>query len=133
MKKILVFGTFDGLHDGHRAFLRQAREHGDYLIVAVAQDTVVEQLKKHPPRRKIQERIGALTDEALADRVVAGDAEIGTYEVVKRYQPDVVALGYDQTALKKDIEQHLSDFGWYVETVTLRPHEPEIHHTSLLK
>ncbi|MGC9968723.1 MAG: adenylyltransferase/cytidyltransferase family protein [Minisyncoccia bacterium] len=133
MRTVMVFGTFDGIHDGHRAFLRQAREHGDHLIVAVAQDAVVEQLKKRPPQRNIQERIGALADEALADQVVAGDTEIGTYAVVKRYRPDVIALGYDQTALKKDIEQHLSDFGWYVEMVTLRPHKPEIHHTSLLK
>ena len=127
----MVFGTFDGIHDGHRAFLAQARELGDRLIVVVAQDEVVEQLKKHPPERNLEERMGALTDEAIADRVVAGDTEIGTYEVVKRYRPDVIALGYDQSELKKDLERHLADFGWYVEMVTLLPHKPETHHTSL--
>ena len=132
MRTVMAFGTFDGIHDGHRAFLRQAREYGDYLIVAVAQDSVVEQLKKRLPQRGIQERMGALADEAVADQVVAGDAEIGTYAVVKRYRPDVIALGYDQAALKNDIEQHLADFGWYMEMVTLDPHKPETHHSSIL-
>lgn len=131
MKKVLVFGTFDGVHDGHRAFLRQAREYGDYLIAAVAQDGVVAQLKKRTPRRDLEERMGNVQDEALADRVVAGDPEIGTYDVVKRYRPDVIALGYDQAALKKDIENHLQDFGWHVEIVVLAPHKPEKYHTSL--
>ncbi len=75
--------------------------------------------------------MGVLADEMLADRVVAGDEELGTYDVVKRYRPDVIALGYDQTALKNDLMQHLGDFGWYVEVVTLLPHKPETHHSSL--
>jgi len=28
MKKILVFGTFDGLHSGHLNFLEQAKKYG---------------------------------------------------------------------------------------------------------
>jgi len=26
--KVMVFGVFDRLHSGHRAFLRQAKKHG---------------------------------------------------------------------------------------------------------
>jgi FAD synthetase len=131
MQKVLVFGTFDGIYEGHREFLREARKHGDYVIIAVARDEIVEQLKKRLPRKDLGERMGALTEEALADRVVAGDQEIGSYEVVKRYRPDVIALGYDQAALKKDIESHLRDFGWHMELVVLAPHKPEEYHTSL--
>lgn len=36
--RVMVFGVFDGLHPGHRAFLRQARKKGDKLIVVVARD-----------------------------------------------------------------------------------------------
>ena len=46
MKKVMVFGTFDGLHEGHLDFFRQAREYGDYLIVAVARDVNVKKIKK---------------------------------------------------------------------------------------
>ncbi len=131
MRKVLVFGTFDGIHEGHRAFLRQARAYGDRLIVAVAQDEVVGQLKHHPPRRNLETRINALKAEILADLVVPGDAQLGTYEVVRNYRPDVIALGYDQTALKGDVERHLLDFGWYVEIAVLVPHGPAKYHSGL--
>lgn len=32
-KKALAFGTFDGLHEGHEDFFRQAKKFGDNLIV----------------------------------------------------------------------------------------------------
>ena len=47
MKKVIVFGTFDILHQGHLDFFRQAKQYGDYLIVAVAHD---ENVKKSRPK-----------------------------------------------------------------------------------
>jgi cytidyltransferase-like protein len=37
-KKIMVFGTFDGLHEGHLVFLKQARKLTEkpFLIVSIA-------------------------------------------------------------------------------------------------
>ncbi len=131
MRKVLVFGTFDGIHEGHRAFLRKARIYGDRLIVAVAPDEVVEQLKHRPPRHRLEARIEALRADMLADLVVPGDAEIGTYRVVKSHRPDIIALGYDQEALKEDLKQHLSDFDWHVELAILAPYRPEKHHNHL--
>ena len=32
MAKVMVFGTFDGVHPGHENFFEQAKQHGDYLI-----------------------------------------------------------------------------------------------------
>lgn len=133
MKKVMVFGTFDGIHEGHRAFFRQARAHGDHLVVAVAQDTIVEQLKHHAPRKNMEERIDALIAEDVADAVIPGDAELGEYGTVKRHRPGVIALGYDQAALKRDLEEHLADFDWDIEIVVLAPHEPEKHHSSIKK
>jgi len=37
-KKVMVFGTFDIFHPGHRSFLNQAKKYGNYLIVVVARD-----------------------------------------------------------------------------------------------
>jgi cytidyltransferase-like protein len=42
---VMVFGTFDGIHDGHRYFLNEAKKFGDKLVVAVAKDTTVKTLK----------------------------------------------------------------------------------------
>ena len=132
MTKVLAFGTFDGLHEGHREFFRQARLHGDYLVVAVARDEVVKQLKSRSPRKSLKERIEMLANETVADMIIPGDQELGSYEVVKRHRPHVIALGYDQAALKKDLEGHLQDFGWHIDIIVLEPHEPKRYHNRLL-
>lgn len=133
MTRVLVFGTFDGLHEGHRKFLEQARKHGDQLVVAVARDEVVEELKKRPPQKNITERMGALHDSTLADLIVEGDSELGKYEVVTKYRPDIIALGYDQDALRSNLMAHRDHFNWHLEIITLDPHEPEKYHSSILR
>ena|SRR3989344_274619 len=44
-KIILVGGCFDILHFGHINFLREAKKHGDYLIVALESDENVRRMK----------------------------------------------------------------------------------------
>ena len=38
MKRVITYGTFDLLHYGHINLLRRAKEHGDYLVVALSTD-----------------------------------------------------------------------------------------------
>ena len=45
MKKVILFGTFDIFHKGHKNFLEQAQEFGDYLIVVIARDKTVKKIK----------------------------------------------------------------------------------------
>jgi FAD synthetase len=48
--RVIAFGVFDGLHEGHRHFLREARKLGGRLTVAVAHDEAVVMLKgRRPP------------------------------------------------------------------------------------
>jgi cytidyltransferase-like protein len=83
MQKVMVFGVFDGLHDGHREFLRHARGHGDYLIAVVTPDHIVHELKGRVPDEHEGDRIEKLWLEGLADRVVVGDSDLGTWQVVR--------------------------------------------------
>jgi cytidyltransferase-like protein len=103
MKKVLVFGTFDGLHPGHRAFLRQARRCGDHLTVAVAPDAIVRQLKGRLPKIEFSRRCEQLRLEPDVDEVVASDLQLGTWEILDRVNPDVIGLGYDQILLKESL------------------------------
>ena len=107
-KIVLAFGVFDALHDGHRFFLREARTHDELLIVAVAQDAVVRELKGRTPKEPLRKRLAAVRKEGLADRVVQGDARINDWSILKRFRPDVVALGYDQTELGKELRVYIT-------------------------
>ena len=131
MRKVMVFGTFDGIHDGHRAFLREAKHHGDYLIAVVTPDYVAAHLKGKKPRADVEKRIRMLEDEGV-DKAVEGDDELETWNVVKKYQPEIIALGYDQQALKESIEANLISFSWHPEITMLGAHQPEKYHNSLL-
>ena len=56
MKRVVVFGVFDKLHPGHNHFLHQAKLFGDELVVCLARDTIVAELKGRPPKHPEIER-----------------------------------------------------------------------------
>ena len=132
MKKVMVFGTFDGIHEGHRAMLKEAKSLGDYLIVAVAQDHIVEHLKGRLPKMNFVERFEHLEKEDGVDKVVIGDAHAGVWGVVEKYKPDILALGYDQVRLKEHIEKRLNQFSVRPEVKIMQSFEPEKYHSSIL-
>ncbi len=133
MTKVLVFGTFDGLHPGHLAFLSEARDQADEVVVAVAQDLIIEQLKKRAPERKLGERLAALQKLGDVHEVVAGDSELGSYLCFQRLRPDIVAFGYDQTELEADFKRFQQATGDETSTVVLKPYHPDTFKSSLLK
>ena len=125
MKKVMAFGTFDGLHAGHRAFLKQARGYGDHLTVVVARDHIVKALKGHFPKIDFRRRCKRLMQEEVVDGLVGSDADLGSWEVLEQCRPDVVAIGYDQTRLKKSLESHLEKLPWTPEIRVMGFHPPK--------
>ncbi|OHA15408.1 MAG: hypothetical protein A3H57_03390 [Candidatus Taylorbacteria bacterium RIFCSPLOWO2_02_FULL_43_11] len=131
-KKVMVFGTFDGIHDGHRHFLREAKKQGEELIVAVSKDEVVQKLKNRKPARKITERIYDLKKEGLADLIIEGDDEIHTWRAVEKIKPDIICLGYDQKELEIALRSELLRFSFDVVIKTIDSHRGNELHSSLL-
>ena len=129
----MVFGVFDGLHEGHRWFLGAAAEYGNELIAVVARDVIVRLLKKKNPVRNEAERLRSLGKIADVSRAVLGDAEMGSYEILKKYQPDVICLGYDQDALAEDLGKKIA-MGEIPVTrlVRIKAHKAHIFKTSLM-
>jgi len=123
MRKVMVFGTFDGLHDGHKAMLKEAKNLGDYLIAVVAQDHIVQHLKGHLPKINLLERFEHLQDVDEVDKVVIGDAETSAWNTVKKYKPDIIAIGHDQELLKEDLEMSFDTLGYEPDIAMLKYHE----------
>lgn len=132
MKTVMVFGTFDGVHPGHEHFLSEAKKLGDRLIVCIARDTIVKELKGRIPKRPEIERREALAEDSSVDQVVYGDRELGSYRIVEEIAPDVIAFGYDQTAFREDLERWLSAQRKKTETVTITSLRPDIYKSSLM-
>lgn len=132
-KKVLVFGAFDVIHDGHRYFLDEAKKHGDYLIVVVARDSTVIKLKGHMPERPLPNRIQALKKENIADFISPGDIIIGNWKIIGRLKPDIICLGYDQTELKQELLKALPIFDWKIKIITAGNFKGEILHSRHLR
>src|SRR3989344_8830228 len=98
MVKVLVFGTFDGLHEGHKDLFHQAKEFGDYLIVVVARDSTVKKNKNKTPKFSEGERLKMVQELEIVNEVKLGseghDPSKDRYAIIEIIRPDVVCLGY---------------------------------------
>lgn len=124
MKKVILFGTFDILHVGHINLFEQAKKYGDQLIVVVARDKNVVKSKKKKAMFTEKERIKVLYNIKLIDRVVLG-SESNYYQVIKKNQPDVIALGYDQEDYVSGLEEFLEKNKINTKIVRLKSYKPQ--------
>jgi D-beta-D-heptose 7-phosphate kinase/D-beta-D-heptose 1-phosphate adenosyltransferase len=96
-KERIVFtnGCFDILHEGHVAYLEQARRLGDRLIVAVNDDASVQRLKgENRPINPLDRRMAVLAGLAAVDWVVPF-SEDTPERVICRVVPDLLVKGGD--------------------------------------
>jgi len=130
-KKVLVFGTFDGLHAGHMNLFRQAKKHGEYLVIVVSRDATVKKVKGHLPKFGEQERVKKVYDHKLVN-----DAQLGNlksyYKKIKEIKPAVICLGYDQVAFIDNLEKEIEKMGLKIEIISLKPYQPKKYKSSLL-
>lgn len=129
MKKVIVFGTFDILHPGHIHMLKEAKEYGDYLIAVVARDSVVCEVKGRKPVNDEITRMKNIEALKIADKVRLGCLD-DRYRAIAEEKPDIVALGYDQSAFVDNLANAVEP---HVQIVRLVPYRPEIYKSSLLK
>lgn len=125
--RVMAAGVFDLLHTGHLHYLREARSHGDELVVVIARDTSVRE-RKHPPivpeeaRREIVEALKPV------DRAVLGDEE-DQFASVERLEPDVIVLGHDDYHAADQVREESKRRGIEVEVVRASEHEDDIAGT----
>jgi FAD synthetase len=129
-KKVMVFGAFAILHPGHLYFFRQAKKHGDKLIVVVARDVNVKKIKGFLPKldeRARREIVGAIN---LTDKAILGELN-NQYKIILKHKPDVICLGYDQ-ATPKAFAEELRKREVAAKIVRLKPYKPKKYKSSIL-
>ncbi len=91
---VLTGGVFDVLHMGHVLTLQKAKELGDLLVVVVATNERVEQVKKRKPLHDADYRRAMVSSLKPVDLAIVGASDV--METFSRVKPDIVAFGYDQ-------------------------------------
>lgn len=133
MKRVMVFGTFDLFHEGHRNFFKQTRKFGSYLLVVVARDKTVARYKKQGTKNKEQKRADKIKKSKLADKVILGSLG-DKYQVIKKYKPDIICLGYDQNYFVDKLDRKLKEFGLTkTKIIRLKPYKADVYKSSKIK
>lgn len=94
MRRILTYGTFDLLHNGHIRLLKRAKKEGDYLIVALSTDEFnkIKGKKSYYDYDKRKEMLEAVR---YVDLVIPENTwEQKSNDVIK-YEVDEVVMGSD--------------------------------------
>ena len=73
MKKVITYGTYDLLHQGHINLLKRAKDLGDYLIVGVTNDNFDRERGKLNVRNNVLERVEAVKTTGIADQIIIED------------------------------------------------------------
>ena len=96
-KVVLANGCFDLIHVGHIRYLRESKEKGDILVVALNSDSSVRKLKgKGRPILQEQERVEIISSFEFVDYVTFFD-ELNVEKVLLTLKPDTHAKGSDYT------------------------------------
>ena len=95
MKKVITYGTYDLLHQGHENLLRRAKALGDYLIVGVTSDSYDVNRGKLNVRNNVLERVEAVRKTGYADEIIIEDYLGQTIDAIQKYDIDIFAIGSD--------------------------------------
>jgi len=95
MVKVITYGTYDLLHQGHLNLLRRAKELGDYLIVGVTSDSFDRGRGKLNVRNNVLERVEAVKATGYADEVIIEDYLGQKIDDIQKYDVDIFAIGSD--------------------------------------
>ena len=132
MKKVLVLGAFDGIHEGHLNLFKQAKKYGDYLVAVVGRDEVIKKVKGRYPEKNEKERFSDIEKQDMVNEAKLGDLA-NPYKIINEIKPDVICLGYDQNSFTKNLRKEIKKIGIKIEIHRLKSYKPNKYHSSIFK
>jgi FAD synthetase len=121
-KVVLASGVFDLLHLGHVKFLEYAKKAGGEnakLVVIIARDSTVEKTKGRKPIMSEDQRRTLVESLKVVDEAVLGYENFDIGEVIENIKPDVIALGYDQEDMEKEVQNYVDEHKVNVKVVRI--------------
>ena len=124
MIKVLTYGTFDILHEGHIRLLQRAKDLGDYLIVGISTDEFNDIKGKksfydYETRKKMVEALG------IVDEVIPETHWEQKPDDIKNHNVDILVMGDDWASSEKFLSLRK-----YCKVLFL-PRTPEISTTDI--
>ena len=106
MIKGITAGAFDVMHPGYIKMFKEAREHCDYLLVALHDDPTVERSEKIKPILTLEERKETLLALRYVDEIVTYNTEKELTFILENSNADIRFLGDDYKG-KASTRSHL--------------------------
>lgn len=89
----ITFSTFDLLHAGHIAMLREAKEVCDYLICGIQVDPSKDRPEKNQPVQTLVERWTQLQGVQYVDEIIPYESERDVEDILQLFNIDVRIIG----------------------------------------
>lgn len=97
MTKVITYGTFDLLHEGHYRLLERAKALGDYLIVGVTSEAYDKARGKLNVVDSLATRIENVRKTGFADEIIVEESPGQKVQDAKKYHVDIFTVGSDWT------------------------------------
>ncbi|MDE1768704.1 MAG: FAD synthase [Candidatus Micrarchaeota archaeon] len=134
-KTVVAFGAFDLIHPGHLHYLEDASRYGN-LIVVVARDSTISDLTGKKPfinenaRLEIIKAIKFVHTAVLGEKIKRWN---DFYDILRIFDPDYIALGYDQKVDIGYLKRYLRTGGYRAKIVRIKPYHSKLYNTSRLE
>jgi len=131
--KVLTFWSFDLVHEWHHHYLFESKKYGNHLTTVVASDENILKIKWNAPVHNVQERVNAISEIWLCNRVIAWSKN-APMQWIEKIKPDIICLWYDQRWPFVDlIENEIKKQWLQTSIVRIDALQPDIYKSSLLK
>ncbi|HKZ95183.1 MAG TPA: adenylyltransferase/cytidyltransferase family protein [Candidatus Bathyarchaeia archaeon] len=133
-KIVLASGTFDLLHLGHVKYLEEAKKAGGKnarLMVIIARDKTVEKRKGDKPVMPEEHRRALVESLKVVDEAILGYEDFDIGSVITELRPNVIAVGYDQEGIEKQVRKVVAEKKYPVEVVRIEKFGKDELNSSL--
>ena len=89
----ITASTFDLLHAGHVAMLREAKTQCDHLICALQVDPTIDRSEKNSPVQTLVERWTQLDGVKYVDEIIPYQTEKDLEDILQMYNLDIRVIG----------------------------------------